>query len=332
MRRQSKTEKAFAAMALGLLAGLPGAATAQTAYTFTTVDVPLSPPPNKFSSDTEVNGNSAVGIVGQYQDVGGIVHGFVTSDESKYTTVDVPNSVSTILNGINARGNLTGTYQLSPTNQSPKKVTFNAFFLSNPGALFVGISPPGTVHTQAGNINAMGQVVGAFRSQDQVRHGFIWSSSSNSFIEASFNNPSDGSPNSVPANGGTIPFGINDGTRTTSPQIVGDYVKAPNLGRHGFLLSNGVYTDIDPPGSMMTVAEGINNSGVIVGVYIDTSGGQHGFVLQGGPNGTYTTVDVPGSIKTEINSIDQSNVIVGYYTDKSNNTHGFIGMPNPPTN
>jgi hypothetical protein len=212
-----KIEKRLMAMALGLLLGLPGVATAQTAYTFTTVDVPLSPPPNKFSSDTEVNGNSAVRqqeeIVGQYQDVGGIVHGF-TFDGSKYTTVDVPNSVSTILNGINARGQLTGTYQLSPTNQSPKKVTFNAFFLSSPGASFVGISPPGTVHTQAGNINIAGQVVGAFRSQDQVRHGFIWSSSSNSFIEASFNNPSDGSPNSVPANGGTIPFGINDGTPT----------------------------------------------------------------------------------------------------------------------
>lgn len=134
-----------------------------------------------------------------------------------------------------------------------------------------------------------------------------------------FNNPADGSPSDVRPSGGTVPFGINDGN-----QIVGDYLDAASGSRLGFLLSNGVYTKIQPPGAALTVAEGINNSGIIVGVYLADNGSQHGFVLQ---NGTYTTVDVTGALKAEINSIDQNNHIVGYYTDTSGNTHGFVGTP-----
>src|SRR5438270_184958 len=66
---------------------------------------------------------------------------------------------------------------------------------------------------------------------------------------------------------------------------------------HGFVLSKGVYTTLDVPGSLLTVAEGINNRGQIAGLFVDADGNQHGFVLS---NGVYTTIDVPGSVSTGV--------------------------------
>ena len=81
---------------------------------------------------------------------------------------------------------------------------------------------------------------------------------------------------------------------------MGDYV-AGDGNRRGFVLSNGVYTTLDVPGSLLTVAEGINNPGQIAGLYVDADGNQHGFVLC---NGVYTTIDVPGSVSTGVFSIN----------------------------
>ncbi len=72
------------------------------------------------------------------------------------------------------------------------------------------------------------------------------------------------------------------------------------------------------------MAEGINNAGVIVGVYFDVNGASHGFVLSGG---VYTTVDVPGATGTAINSINAKGEIVGSYDDAGGATHGFRGTP-----
>jgi len=88
--------------------------------------------------------------------------------------------------------------------------------------------------------------------------------------------------------------------------------------------SNGVYTTLDVSGSLLTVAEGINDPGQIGGVYVDAIGNQHGFVLT---NGVYTTIDVPGSVSTGVFSINATGVIVGSYDDAHGVTHGYIGTP-----
>jgi hypothetical protein len=46
---------------------------------------------------------------------------------------------------------------------------------------------------------------------------------------------------------------------------------------HGFVLDQGNYTTLDVPGSTFTWANGINDSGQIVGSYED-AGGTHGFL------------------------------------------------------
>jgi hypothetical protein len=60
-------------------------------------------------------------------------------------------------------------------------------------------------------------------------------------------------------------------------QIAGYYVDS-NGQDHGFLESAGIYTIIDPPGSIETFAQSINKSGGITGYYESSSGQDLGFI------------------------------------------------------
>src|ERR1019366_4262916 len=85
--------------------------------------------------------------------------------------------------------------------------------------------------------------------------------------------------------------GIND-----SGLMVGSYTGGGNSGYgSGFLLNNHTYSTIDVPGDFYSRANGINNSGVVVGFDITNysfgaTGIYHGFSYSGG---SYTTVDDP---------------------------------------
>lgn len=61
---------------------------------------------------------------------------------------------------------------------------------------------------------------------------------------------------------------------------VGYFVTGPLLNDiHGFLYSEGTFTQLDVPGSAaFTEAEGINNDGDIVGLFVDNRGIEHGFL------------------------------------------------------
>jgi hypothetical protein len=293
--RRFFTQKKLAALTVGLfLAGVPGLARAGDSFTFTTIDVPGS-------TGTDANGNSTHAIAGDFTDTGGITHGFVLS-RSRFTTIDVPGAALSSVNGINAIGQLEGTYQ--------DTVRFHGFFSGN-GSSFTTLDPPGSIRSQGGFINAQGQAVGTYRSSDNKRHGFTWRNGV--YTNLLINVPGD-----HPVLG-TVAFGIND-----RGQVVGDYVDAALGNRHGFLLSYGVYTTLDVPGALLTLAEGIDDEGVIVGLFIDAAGNEHGFILR---RGVYATIDVPGAAGTAIFSINAVGEIVGSYGDTSGVTHGFVGTP-----
>jgi len=142
---------------LALILGLAPLARAAD-YTFTTIDVPGS-------TGTADNANSPNAIAGQYDDAGGITHGFVLR-HGDFTTIDVPNAASSQVNGISANGQIVGTYQ--------DATRLHAYFLSD--GVLTTLDPPGSVRSQGGFLNARGHVVGAYRSPDQKRHGFVWRS------------------------------------------------------------------------------------------------------------------------------------------------------------
>jgi hypothetical protein len=282
----------------------------QAQYTFTTIDVPGA-------TAQSANGNSTHEVAGDFTDNDGVTHGFVLS-KGVFTTVDVPGAAFTQINGINAPGRFAGTYSNTPPD--PESVPPGALenargYFSSKGD-FVTIHPPQSSRTQVGFLNAQGEVVGTFRDANasQKRRGFIWK---DGHVTTIFNVPGDHTVN------GTVAFGINDKGET-----VGNYVEAgDNSGRrHGFFRSSkGEFTTFDAPGAFITIGEGINNQGTIVGVYVNEADfSTHGFVLR---NGIFTTVDVPDAVETQVLSINSKGEIVGLYVDAEEVEHGFVGTP-----
>jgi hypothetical protein len=112
-------------------------------------------------------------------------------------------------------------------------------------------------------------------------------------------------------------------------QVVG-FLTVGN-GLHSFVLSN-----VDPiagtpitvsliyvPGSLVTIAQGINDAGNVVGIYLDSQGKEHGFLLQGT---LYAPIDFPGAVATEALGTNKHGDIVGDYTDGAGMVHGFAFM------
>ena len=83
----------------------------------------------------------------------------------------------------------------------------------------------------------------------------------------------------------------------------------------------------DPPGSVLTGPQAINNAGTITGVYGDANNLAHGFVRSS--DGTITSFDAPGhgiqpGHGTVGESINPTAEIAGVYVDASNVFHGFL--------
>lgn len=112
--------------------------------------------------------------------------------------------------------------------------------------------------------------------------------------------------------------------------IVGDFAptcKVPET-VHGYILSQGTFTQFDFPGSTMTRPLGINDFGDIVGYYRNSKQGKdRGFLLSGG---TYTAIDVPGASQAHAIGIDSTGTIFGSYCIGGNSCypikslHGFM--------
>ncbi|HLJ92101.1 MAG TPA: hypothetical protein VKU02_02805, partial [Gemmataceae bacterium] len=103
----------------------------------------------------------------------------------------------------------------------------------------------------------------------------------------------------------------------------GILVLAVFIAHPGHGCADYIFTTIDVPGSVQTVASGINDAGQVVGYYNEAGGGrgsQHGFLLS---NGLYTTLDVPGAVVTQAMGLNNVGQIVGSYGDAAG-THGFI--------
>jgi len=82
------------------------------------------------------------------------------------------------------------------------------------------------------------------------------------------------------------------------------------------------FKTITVPNSQETVLAGLNNSNVAVGLYLDSSGVQHGMVIQGQ---TVTNVDDPNGVGTTVcEGINDSGVIVGFYVNSSGVQVGFV--------
>jgi uncharacterized membrane protein len=154
-------------------------------------------------------------------------------------------------------------------------------------------------YTSGTGINDKGQVVGEYRDAG-LYHGFIYDTGVFTTFDVPFSGVAE-----------TAPLAINN-----RGQIVGVYLTLfPRQRGHGFLYSEGEFTEISFPLALETVVTGINNNGDIIGIYItsDISPFQtHGFLYRAG---IFTTLDAPfeGVSATRPFGINDRGQIVGQY-------------------
>ena len=80
---------------------------------------------------------------------------------------------------------------------------------------------------------------------------------------------------------------------------------------------------LDPSNSVNTLAEGINDSGEIVGFYQTPDLVYHGFSYNSG-TGAYAPIDYNGATGTEALGVNNSGEVVGFYWDSAGIRHGFV--------
>jgi uncharacterized membrane protein len=161
-------------------------------------------------------------------------------------------------------------------------------FLQRSGRV-LGLIFPNSELTEATGINDFDQVVGDYRDQNGVFHGFSYQGGIYTTID-------------FPSASDTGASGVNN-----LGQIVGCY----SLCSRAFLYTpqTSTFTPIDFPGALGTQASDVNDLGQVIGVYYD--GVQlHGFLFD--QNG-YTTIDAPDAVATNLSGINNVGQLTGSY-------------------
>jgi probable HAF family extracellular repeat protein len=174
--------------------------------------------------------------------------------------------------------------------------------------------------TWADGVDDTGKVVGYINTQDFT---FGYDGIKNFFFSPAVPGLPLMNPDTVlqyPGATSSFPLGINNSGQVVGyDQIGGTY--------HGFLYINGAWSSLDDPAAANgTFAEDINDSGMIVGYYVDANGAPHGFEFNMGA-ASWTTIDYPGASQTFLNGINDTGQIVGTYIDGSGR-HALEVTPN----
>ncbi|HEY7096810.1 MAG TPA: hypothetical protein VH437_08805 [Terriglobales bacterium] len=211
-----------------------------------------------------------------------------------FETIDYPGATATRAYGINNSGRIVGSYDSShgPTTHA---------FLSYQGEMHVVDPPNSHGWAEAYVINNQGEVVGS-NDYHGKQAGFLFRSGHYQHIAF------------VDVSGAE---GINEGGL-----IVG-FFGHDFRQLHGYLYNPGNQriTRIDYPGALLTTASAINDSNVIVGIWVDSSERRHGYVKDGS---AITSMDFPGASETFLASINSAGDMAGFYDDDAGLRHGFV--------
>jgi len=92
---------------------------------------------------------------------------------------------------------------------------------------------------------------------------------------------------------------------------------------HGFVLTGGLSTVIDVPGSTATFADGINNHGDVAGAYVDILGVERSFTWN---NGHFNYISPSFAVNSEFHAINDHGDLVGVYNGNGSSVfRGFLG-------
>jgi hypothetical protein len=292
---------------------------AQT-YHFASIDVPCSGCPGGIARLTNAQGiNSAGVVVGTYKDAANAQHGYMLW-HGQFTTIDFPGSVTTIARGINPGGQIVGSYTdpvvPGTTCSAPGPQCLHGFlyaagvfqsvgFDGHPGSIAQRITPDGTIYGCLHDLDTMGSMYGA-----------RWGKFGNSSLLAGGGELADSNL--------SFEASMNNGATPDGSMIVGLVTDMMTNQTHGYIVLNGVLRSYDVPGSIVTNIWDVNPDREFVGLYVDASGKQHGFVQPSGVSPIQ--IDFPGASSTSVIGINPAGEIVGAYT-MNGKTHGFVAIP-----
>ncbi len=223
---------------------------------------------------------------------------------------NMPGAIQTVPFGLNLT-RIVGYYQGNQTNNSYVQT----------GASFRSVEPLSTRRSTSylNAINRRDVAVGGYCAPGcnptSAQHGYTYNYATGAITTIDY-----------PGTGiSTAAYGIND-----KGQIVGGYCLnfvcpggAANPTNHGFVDNNGVFTTIDYPGAQLTEVSGINNAGVMVGIYVIHDTGPHAYIYQ---NGVFSNIDYPNSSFALARSINEQGVVAGLFSDLSGASHGFLWL------
>jgi probable HAF family extracellular repeat protein len=140
----------------------------------------------------------------------------------------------------------------------------------------------------------------------------------------SYINPATNLGTGFVSTGATISY-KKSGTTLTAINNKGNIIGSAGAASFAANESGKILRTFKFPGTTTgTIAWGINNLGVVVGWFTDSSSLTHGFVLQ---KGVYNQFDAPGATATYCYGINDTGSITGTYTDTSGQLWGFIATP-----
>lgn len=272
---------------------------AERNYSFEEIIVPGS-------TNSSTHGINAAGdVVGLY-DTGGLPSGFLLR-HSAFTTIMVPGSIYTAAFGINNAGDIVGEFFDAAFN-------LHGYLLRN--AVFTVIDFPGAVATGGLRINDKGDIVGGYFIADahpDAAHGFLLTHDG-VFHTIAYPGVIETGPTGISARGDIIGAWDND--------IVSNF--------HGFLLTHGIFINLDYPGAIGDLGgstpTGINAFGVVCGGFVDEDGG-HGYIWD---HGVFTPIDAPAGVlgTTTIFGINDKGQLVGKYRNPTlAHRVGFVATP-----
>lgn len=253
--------------------------------------------PNQLVQTNDINNNNE--LVGTYLSNSFEQFGFIHNLESNTTQqliVDLPDAQSnanTVATGTNDMGDIVGTYDgfFFDTNGNGHATTLGFVYDGNSYTKVQYLDANTTI---LADINNSGVAVGASSGRPENNiGGFIYSAGSFTKLTLPNTGPDDA----------IVPAGIND-----NGFIVGRF--SSNGVSHGFVKYGASMTVLDYPGATQTYPQSINNSGVVVGFYNISPGGEdlNGFLWDGT---TYYPIKYPSNSRSMATGINDVGNIVG---------------------
>jgi hypothetical protein len=301
-------------MALGP-ATMQGSSVVANGYTFTNFDFPNAG--NAVREGTNVNGIANNGVsVGFSINNNGSFTNFVGNADGTFTALNLAGS-NAMAFGINSAGDVVGQQN-------------GAAFLLAPGGSPQTLQGPSGMSIAFG-INDQGVIAGQY-SVGPVAPGFVLMNGHLITINA------PAGPDTVFAQGindNGLVAGFYVGVDGQDHGFDGNIQNANSSILNGTAIADPTIPNVaGEPGATFVFSQilGVNDNGIAVGYYGDSTTSQHGF-LYNTNTGVYTFLDDPaeqfnnGVEITQITGISNSGEISGFYSDGSGVFHGFVACP-----